>query len=76
MEGWIALVAPAGVPQATISRLYSQAKAAIATKDVQDAFAAQGFWPIGSTPEASAQLFQSEMDLYAKLVKQSGANVD
>ncbi|MGV3654533.1 MAG: tripartite tricarboxylate transporter substrate binding protein [Noviherbaspirillum sp.] len=76
MEGWIALIAPAGLPQGMANKIYSQAKAAIASKEVQEAFAAQGFTAIGSTPEASAQFFQAEMERYAKLVKQSGANVD
>jgi hypothetical protein len=45
-------------------------------KEVQDALAAQGMTAIGSTPEAAAQFFQSELTKYAKLVKQSGATAD
>lgn len=43
---------------------------------MQDALTAQGMTLIGSTPDAAAQFFQSELSKYAKLVKQSGATAD
>lgn len=74
--GWIAMIAPAGLPQPVVNKLYTDLKTAMATKEVQDAFAAQGFTAIGNTPEAAGQLFQAEMVNYARLVKQSGATMD
>lgn len=76
MEGWMALIAPAGVSKQVVNRLYTEAKAALGNKEVQDTLAAQGMSPIGTTPEATAQFFQSEMARYAKIVKESGATVD
>lgn len=76
MEGWIALIAPAGVPRQTVAKLHAETKAALATKEVQDALAAQGMSPLGMAPEATAQLFQTEMARYARIVKDSGATID
>jgi tripartite-type tricarboxylate transporter receptor subunit TctC len=76
LEGWIALIAPAGLPKPVLTRLYTETKAVLGTREVQDALAAQGMTAIGGTPEAAAQFFQSELTKYAKLVKQSGATAD
>jgi tripartite-type tricarboxylate transporter receptor subunit TctC len=75
-EGWIALIAPAGLSQAVVAKLYADTKAVLAAKEVQDALTVQGFTVVGSTPEATAQMFQSDMVKYAKVVKESGATID
>lgn len=76
MQGWIALIGPAGLPAPVVAKLYSDTKALLASKEVQDALSAQGFIAVGSTPEVTASMFQSEMAKYAKLVKQSGMTID
>ncbi len=75
-EGWFAIIGPAGLPRPIVDRLYSEIKGALAQKEVQDAFAAQGMAMIGSAPEAAAQFFLGEFDKYRELVKRSGAAVD
>jgi tripartite-type tricarboxylate transporter receptor subunit TctC len=75
-EAWIAFVGAAGLPQAIVDRIYAETKAALALKEVQDAFAAQGLVVVASTPEHTAQFFQSELDKHTKLVKKSGAALD
>jgi tripartite-type tricarboxylate transporter receptor subunit TctC len=75
-DGWIAFIGPAGLPQAVVDRIASETKAALALKEVQDAFAAQGLVAMGSTPEQSAQFFRTELDKHSRLVKQSGAALD
>jgi tripartite-type tricarboxylate transporter receptor subunit TctC len=76
MEGWIALIAPAGLPKATISKLYADTQGVLKSKDFQESLAAQGMTPIGTTPEASAQYFKTELERYARIVKESGATVE
>lgn len=76
MEGWIALIAPAGVPQPVVDKLYAEVRNALQTREVQDAMAQQGMTPRGTTPEATAQLFQQELARYAKIVKESGATLE
>jgi tripartite-type tricarboxylate transporter receptor subunit TctC len=76
MQGWIALIGPAGMAPAVVSKLSSEVIAMLGTKEMKDALAAQGFTPIGSTPAAAATTFQTDMAKYAKLVKQSGMTID
>jgi len=75
-DAWIAFIGPAGLPQTVADRIYAETKAALAMKEVQDAFAAQGLVAMGSTPEQTLQFFQSELAKHTKLVKQSGAALD
>lgn len=76
MQGWIALIGPAGLPPAVVSRTASSVKTLLGTQAVQEALTAQGFTAIGSTPEEAAARFQADMAKYAKLVKQSGMTID
>lgn len=76
MQGWIALIGPAGMPQETVKKLYSNTKAVLSSPEIQKALDAQGFTPMGLTPDASLGLFQAEMAKYAKLVRQSGMTID
>lgn len=76
MEGWIAMIAPAGLPKTTVSKLYADTQVVLKGKDFQESLAAQGMTPIGMTPEASAQYFKTELERYAKIVKESGATVE
>jgi tripartite-type tricarboxylate transporter receptor subunit TctC len=75
-EGWIALIGPAGLPQSVVNKINAQVKAVLGTKEMQDAMAAQGMKQIGSSPDAAAQLFQSDLTKYAQVVKESGARID
>jgi tripartite-type tricarboxylate transporter receptor subunit TctC len=76
MEGWIAMIAPAGLPKDTVSKLYADTQGVLKNKDFQDSLAAQGMTAIGMAPEASAQYFKTELERYAKIVKESGATVE
>jgi tripartite-type tricarboxylate transporter receptor subunit TctC len=76
MEGWIAMIAPSGLPKATVSKLYADTQGVLKNKDFQESLAAQGMTPIGMPPEASAQYFKTELERYAKIVKESGATVE
>ncbi|MET0962369.1 MAG: tripartite tricarboxylate transporter substrate binding protein [Noviherbaspirillum sp.] len=76
LQGWVALIAPAGLPEQITSKLYASTQAAVAHKDVQNALAEQGFEVIGSNPDATLKTFQSEMAKYGVLVKQSGMTLN
>ena len=72
-EGWLALIGPAGLPKPVVDRLHSAVTEALAQKEVQDAFATHGVTIIGSTPDAAARFFRTELDKHAALIKRSGA---
>lgn len=76
MQGWIALIGPAGMPPATVGKLSGALTRLLATKDMQNALTAQGFTAIGGTPAEAASVFRSDMAKYGKLVKQSGMTID
>lgn len=59
-----------------MSKLHTAAKTALATKEVQDALAAQGISVIGTGPEQALPFFKTEQEKHAKLVKQSDATID
>lgn len=71
-DGWVSLVGPAGMPKAVMDRLNAEVKAALALKEVQTTLAGLGVIVVGSTSEAAAQFFQTELDKHANLVKRSG----
>lgn len=70
------ILAPAGTPKSIINRINAAIKSAIASQDVRERFNAQGFEPMGNTPEALEALFVSEMAKYEKLIKDSGMQID
>lgn len=71
-----AILAPAGTPKAVVNQINAAINKAIASPDVRRLFNAQGFEPIGSTPEALDQLLVSEMVKYEKVIKESGMQID
>lgn len=76
LQGWVALIAPAGLPELITKKLYDSTIAATANKEVQTVLAEQGFEPIGSSPEATLKTFESDMAKYRTLVKQSGMTLN
>lgn len=69
MEGWFALIGPAGMPEPMVQRLYDATRQAFAAPDVQQAMAAQGNRIAPRDPAESRAYFQSELRKYADIVK-------
>lgn len=76
LQGWIALIAPGGLPAPVANKLHADIKGLLDTKEVQEALNAQGFTAMGTAPEATAALFRDELARYATLVRQSGMTID
>lgn len=76
LEGWIAAVAPAGLPKAEVARLYNGFKAALAMPEARDALIAQGYEIKLTPPEASAAFFRSELARMGQVVKNANVKVD
>jgi tripartite-type tricarboxylate transporter receptor subunit TctC len=73
---WYGILVPAGTPKAVIARLHEETLKALGAKDVQDKMAANGAEPTSSTPEQFADQIKAELPKWAKIVKDSGAQVD
>ncbi|MGE5116197.1 MAG: Bug family tripartite tricarboxylate transporter substrate binding protein, partial [Betaproteobacteria bacterium] len=67
LTGWLGLFAPAGTPRAVVDRLHGNVAEAIA--HVRDRFPALGYEPVGSTPDEFAARFKSDIDLYARVIR-------
>ncbi|MDR6860197.1 tripartite tricarboxylate transporter substrate binding protein [Variovorax guangxiensis] len=75
-DSWVAIIGPAGLPPAVIASTYQKLKEALATKEIHDSFAAQGFTSMTTTPEQTQPFLISELEKHGKLVKRSGATAD
>ena len=74
---WIAIFAPAGVPEAALSRLRAEINKALAVPEVAKRFnAAGGLEPFITTPQQFSERIRADYDKYGKLVKLIGAKVD
>ena len=76
LDGWVAVVGPAGLPKAEVEKAYQGVRAAVAAPEVRDALLAQGYQLQSPTPEATTSFFRTEVGRMAKLVKQSGLKLD
>ena len=74
---WFGIIAPAGTPEPIIDKLNGEFRRILALPDVRDQMLNQGGTePVGSTSAEFADLMQSDMAKWAKIVKESGARVD
>ncbi len=75
-DTWYALAAPAGTPQGVIAALHGAAVKAINTPPVRDRLEKQGAELVGGTPADFRKLLETELALWTRVVKDTGAKVD
>jgi tripartite-type tricarboxylate transporter receptor subunit TctC len=73
---WYALWALKGTPKEIRDRMYTEAVAAMNQPELKRIWAEQGADPGGMPPDEFAKLIRSEIVKWAKVVKDSGAQVD
>ncbi len=76
VEAWFAVIGPAKLPAALITRLHTALVAAFASVEVREAMAKQGNDIHIQTPEGASRFLRAESVKYAKLVRQAGVKVD
>ena len=72
----VGIVAPSATPRDLVNRIGADIARAVKASDLTERMRQQGMEPIGSTPEQFDALIRSEIEKWAKVVKQSGAKVD
>ncbi len=72
----VGIVAPNATPRDLVNRISADIARAVKSSDLTERMRQQGMEPIGSTPEQFDSLIRSEIEKWAKVVKQSGAKVD
>ncbi|MDQ6618200.1 MAG: tripartite tricarboxylate transporter substrate binding protein [Pseudomonadota bacterium] len=73
---WMGLLAPKGTPQAIIDKLQRELVQVLGTNEVKGYMATAGIEIVGSTPAEFARFFRAERDLWAKVVRDTGAKID
>jgi tripartite-type tricarboxylate transporter receptor subunit TctC len=73
---WIGLVAPRDTPQPIIAKLNAEVAKALTLPAVRDRLIALGSEPAAGTPGEFGTFIRSEIDKWARVVKESGAKVE
>jgi tripartite-type tricarboxylate transporter receptor subunit TctC len=76
VEGWFAVIGPKNLPATEVRRVHAAFTSAFASAEVKETMNKQGNNIAISTPEAATAFFKSEMEKYAKLVKNAGVKLD
>ena len=73
---WMGLFAPKGTPAPIIDKLQHEIVAVLDAPEVKSYMATAGIEIVGSTPAEFGKFFRSERDLWAKVIRETGAKVD
>lgn len=76
VNGWYAILAPAGTHPAVVDRLSQEIAVITALPDFKKQVEAVGYQLVGSTPAALASHIDAEIARWSKVVKESGAQID
>ena len=74
--GWIGIVAPAKTPDAILGKLNQEILRILQAPDVKERLAALAFTPVGDTRKEFAAFIKSEIAMWGKAIRDSGAKAD
>lgn len=75
-QTWYAVWAPTGTPADIVARMNQEIAKALNSKELKDIWASLGADSGGGSQQQMAQLIESEIKKWAKVVKDSGAKLD
>jgi len=73
---WLGMMAPAGTPEAVVSRLNTEINKIVNTPDVKAAWAKQGAVPMVMSPSVFSKYVADDVAKWATVVRVSGAKAD
>jgi len=73
---WYGLLVPAATPKDVVAKLNRDAVAALMDPTVAERLAGEGALPVGDTPEQFGAFIRSEIELWGKVIRATGAKVD
>lgn len=73
---WFGVIAPARTPEPIIGELHKRIAGILATPEMKNRLAAQGAETIGNSPAAFDALIKSEIDKWAKVVKEANIRIN
>ncbi len=74
--GWAGVFAPTGTPRAVIARLHAEIGKVLAIPEVKERFASFGAEPASMGPEEFGVHIRSELQRWAKVVRDAGIKAD
>jgi tripartite-type tricarboxylate transporter receptor subunit TctC len=74
--GWFGVVAPAATPKDVVMKLNSEMARMLAAPDVKERISSLGAEVVSTTPEGMDQFNRAQIELWARVVKASGARVE
>lgn len=75
-DQWYGVVAPAGTPAATVSRLNAEINKALALPEVMQQLATEGAAPMPGTPQAFGELIRREIPRWAEVARAGNVRPD
>jgi tripartite-type tricarboxylate transporter receptor subunit TctC len=69
--GWMGLFGPGAMPSALVARINADANRVIRMPDMLERWPAWGYEPAGGTPEAFAARYRSDIDKFARIVREA-----
>ncbi|MFM9885979.1 MAG: Bug family tripartite tricarboxylate transporter substrate binding protein [Burkholderiales bacterium] len=69
---WFALLAPLGTPTALIGKVHQETVKVLAQPDMQARFSQLGLDPAGTSPNELAAIIKSDIEKWAKVIKDAG----
>ena len=75
-DSWIGLLAPAGVPKATVEQMNAAVGELLKDPVILDRLAKQGVEPRALSPEAFGKLLEADFSRMGGIVKAAGARID
>lgn len=71
-NGWFAILAPTGTPQAVVTRVNADVNAVLKMEDVAGRIRGFGVYPEGGTPEALARFIREDSQRWGETIRAAG----
>jgi tripartite-type tricarboxylate transporter receptor subunit TctC len=75
-NAWYGLFVPAGTPREIVNKLHDEIARLMDAPDMKERLAGLGVEPAPSTPDQLAALMRDDLVRWARIVKDSGAQLD
>ncbi len=76
VENWYGVLAPAGTSPEIVGKLNAEIQSVLELSEVRDMLAKQGLNPVGGPPSRLAEVIQSELARWPRVVSAAGIRAD
>jgi len=76
VQGWNGVLAPAGTPAAIVERLNREIVRIVHTPEFNERLAGEGAVPVGNTPRQFDAIIRTDIEKWAKVIKDAGIRVE